>query len=74
MNRCIHTRTLEGDGEKPSRHENEAPLLILLCLFYDGCKRKARIETQFRIRRHRELSEVTKDQTCVCLNMINAHT
>ena len=28
VNICIHTRTLEGDGEKPSRHENEGPLFI----------------------------------------------
>ena len=25
INTCIHTLTLEGDGEKLSRHENEGP-------------------------------------------------
>ena len=34
INRSVHTRTLEGDGEKPSRHENEGPLLIRF--FYFG--------------------------------------
>ena len=29
INRFVHTRALEGDGEKPSRHANEGPLLIL---------------------------------------------
>ena len=37
INRCIHTRTSEGDGEKPSRHENEGPLQyspFILCLWW----------------------------------------
>ena len=29
INICIRTRTLEGDGGKPSRHENEGALLLL---------------------------------------------
>ena len=29
MNRCVHARALEGDGEKLSRHEHEGTLLIL---------------------------------------------
>ena len=39
INRC----TLEGDVRKPSRHENEGPLLIcfLLFLVHDGHKPKA---------------------------------
>ena len=32
INRWIHTRTLEGDGEKPSRYKNEGPLLIQLVI------------------------------------------
>ena len=28
ISRCIHTRIVEGDGEKPSGHENEGPLCI----------------------------------------------
>ena len=45
INRYIHTRALEGDGEKPSRHENEGAFLIfvMLLLVYDGRKPKARI-------------------------------
>ena len=42
MNRSVHKRTLEGDGEKPSRHENEGALLVFV-LMYDGRKPKARI-------------------------------
>ena len=33
MNRFVHARTLEGDGEKPSRLENEGPFLIYI--FFD---------------------------------------
>ena len=29
MNRSVHKRTSEGDGEEPSRHENHGPLLML---------------------------------------------
>ena len=32
INRSVHKRALEGDGEKPPPHENEGPLLI--CVFY----------------------------------------
>ena len=51
INRCIHNRTLEGDGEKPSRHENVDPLLILfffLMLFYDGSTSDARITQTYK--------------------------
>ena len=44
INRCVHTRALEDVGEKPSRHENEGPVLIFfLKIIYDGRKPKARI-------------------------------
>ena len=45
INRSVHKRTLEGDGEKSSRNENGGPLLILLLvvLFHAGRKPKARI-------------------------------
>ena len=44
INRCVHARTLEGGGEKPSRHENEGPILICFFVFvYDGRKPPARI-------------------------------
>ena len=33
-NRRVHKRTFEGDGEKPSRHEHEGPLLILFLYFW----------------------------------------
>ena len=44
-NRHVHKRTLEGDGEKPSRHEHEGPLLILFffVIFIMDVKPKARI-------------------------------
>ena len=29
INTRVHKRTLEGDSEKPSRHGNEGPLLML---------------------------------------------
>ena len=47
INRCIHIHTFEGDSQKPSRQENEGPLLILslFVLFYDGCKQKPRAST-----------------------------
>ena len=35
INRCVHTRALEGDGEKPSRHDNEGPFFLLSVYF--GC-------------------------------------
>ena len=45
MHRNVHKLTLEGDGQKPSRHENEGPLLIFVLgfLIYDVRKPKARI-------------------------------
>ena len=42
MNRCVHTRTLEGDDEKPSHHDNEGLLLILsfyFCIMMDVSER-----------------------------------
>ena len=33
IKRSVRKRTLEGDSEKPSRHNNEGPLLILFFLF-----------------------------------------
>ena len=43
INRSVHTRTSEGNGEKPSRHDNEGPFLLFLFGPYDGRKPKARI-------------------------------
>ena len=38
INRNVHTRTLEGDGDKQSRHENAGPhpYTFPLFLIYDG--------------------------------------
>ena len=33
INRSVHKRTLAGNGEKPSRQENEGPLLIFVFYF-----------------------------------------
>ena len=50
INRNVHKRTLEGDGEKPSRHQNDGPLLIRLLYFvYDGRRPKARISEILKI-------------------------
>ena len=45
INRCVHTRTLGGDDEKPARHGNKGPLLILsfFIVIDDGRTPKARI-------------------------------
>ena len=52
INRRVHTRALEGGGEKPSRHDHEGPpficcfirfVFLILCLVYDGRKPKALI-------------------------------
>ena len=76
INRCIHARTLEGDGEKPSRHENEGPLLVLSFLFvYDEPKWKAKIEDcqSHSILKQHEPSEFAKVRKCLCLKIDNAY-
>ena len=44
INRSVHKRTLEGDGEKPRATQmRDDPLTFSLFLIYDGRKPKARI-------------------------------
>ena len=45
INRSVHTRTSQGDGEQPSRHEHEGPLRIFShSCFFDGRQPEAKSE------------------------------
>ena len=61
INRSVHACTLEGDGEKPSRHDNEGHLLFLFDVWWTSARDEHR--------RHLEIPKLRKGKKCLCWNI-----
>ena len=75
INRGVRTRTLEGDGGKPLRHDNEGPTpyTFFLFLIYDGRKPKARIAEIVKLYSFENLQNLLKARnTSFCVVVVSS--
>ena len=73
INTCIHIRSLEGDGQEPSRYESEGRLFKNKCVCLSWTYVKGTDRGHHGILKRRELSEFVEVQKCVCLHIDNAY-